>query len=147
MPKNQGAMPDYQALFAQIQQGLQRQAAAHPVQHNAPVTRDQTIANMQAKWGGGGQYNPMMMQQNVINRIGAKYGQAPVDLAAQQAQLQAQAQMKADALRQQAAQQQALQDPNNPQNPNAIFAGAAGGSTPKNQPPPDQYGGLTGGGN
>lgn len=135
-PKNSPLPPQYGPMLEQLQQQLAKQYAAQPVMQRGQQTRDQTIANMQAKWGGG-QQNPLSMQQNVINRIGGQYGQAPVDLAARQAQLQQQAQMKADALRQQAAQQQALQDPNNPQNPNFQFAQAmTQGNSSKNQAPP-----------
>jgi hypothetical protein len=50
------------------------------------------------------------MQQNVINRVGGMYGQAPVDLVAQQAELQRQARLKAEAEAQAQAQAQALRD-------------------------------------
>jgi hypothetical protein len=52
----------------------------------------------------------LTMQQNVINRVGGMYGQAPVDLVAQQAELQRQARLKAEAEAQAQAQAQALRD-------------------------------------
>lgn len=129
-----------------IPAGLQQQMQGMVQQGYQQLQRrpQPNIEAMRAKYGTG---DPAQMQAR-MNQMQQRYGQPVVDYAAQQQRLQQMAQMKADALRQKQEQVAAMQDPNNPANPNMQFALAQmGQGGDKNQAPPDPYGGLVGGGN